>query len=505
MKILCLGNNTEDTDVKTRELAWQAEQPCHGLLSELAGSLSAQQYAQDGYYHSSVYDLEPGSLALLLEHFDQVIMLNQPKTDWSHPYAFNNTISAVKSVGLRGSFANPALANTHDTFDQLVKTNKSFCVFPFIQLYTFSDGTATCCRSSKVITKIKDFNNWQLDKNYQDIRQKMIAGELLPEHCGFCYRQENAGMLSPRQAEITEWVHRLDINSVEDLSALEQPAYYDIRPSNKCNLMCRMCNPDDSHLIAQEYKTLNMSWPGTAMMDAPKHYVGFDVVDIDTVKKLSVAGGEPSIMAEFIEFLEKCIRLGRTDFEISITTNANKFGHKFKSLLEQFSNVNFIVSLDGYDQLNHYIRYPSKWDNIVNNMRYLQDQNYLFSTHTTISIYNINSLHLIFEYMDRKFPGVIADWDFVENPLFLSPYQWPDSESAIDSLNAVIKTNCYKNAGQIFRERINNLLEHFTDRTGDSLPELQEFFSYNDQLDQSRSIQLINYVPVLDKHRHTTV
>ena len=34
MKILCLGNNTEDTDLQTKDLAKQAQLPCYGLLSE---------------------------------------------------------------------------------------------------------------------------------------------------------------------------------------------------------------------------------------------------------------------------------------------------------------------------------------------------------------------------------------------------------------------------------------------------------------------------------------
>lgn len=504
MKILCLGNNTEDTDLKTRDLAAQAGMSCHGLLSELEQPLTQSQYSQAGYYHSSVYDLAPGRLTELLSDFDQIVMLDQPKAQWSHPYAFNNTIAVIKRAGSRGRFVNPVLSKTHDLFDQLVQDNKSFCVFPFIQLYTFSDGTATCCRSSKVITKIKDFKSWDTDPNYQALRQKMIAGELLPEHCDFCYRQENAGMLSPRQAEITEWVQRLDIDSVADLVALPQPAYYDIRPSNKCNLMCRMCNPDDSHLIAKEYKTLGINWP-SGMMDAPKHYVGFDLVDLDTVKKLSVAGGEPSIMLEFYEFLEKCIANNRTDFEISITTNANRFNAKFKKLLTHFSNVNFIVSLDGYRGLNHYIRYPSNWHSIVDNMRYLQSQGLLFSTHTTISIYNVSTLHEIFEFMDREFPGVIADWDFVENPDHMSPFVFPDSAAAIESLQRVIKTRCYQNAGVIFQDRIDTLLDWFNHNDCLQTTKLWEFFQINDKLDQSRNLRLVDYVLVLDKYRDVVV
>jgi sulfatase maturation enzyme AslB (radical SAM superfamily) len=505
MKILCLGNNTEDTDIKTRELAATAGVPCYGLLSELEQPISVVDYTQSGYYHSSVYDLQPGKLKELLTEFDQVVMLDQPKDQWSHPYAFNNTIEAVKSAGQRGIFINPKLTKTHDVFDDLTKNNKSFCIFPFIHLYTFSDGMATCCRSSKVITKISEFTDWQSDPHYQELRQKMISGVLIPEHCGYCYQQEDSGIMSPRQVEMTEWAQRLDITSVDQLVNLKQPAYYDIRPSNKCNLLCRMCNPDDSHLIAKEYKTIGINYKSTHTVTVPKHYIGFDVVDLDTVEKLSVAGGEPSIMAEFLEFLQKCIELKRTDFEISITTNANKFSTRFKELLAHFSNVNFIVSIDGFQDLNHYIRYPSNWDNIIANLKYLKSQNRQVSVHTTISIYNVSSLHLIFEYLDREFPNTIADWDFVDNPSYMAPHLFPDQKLAITSLTAVTKTNCYKNAVEIFRSRIDTCLDYFVNYHKIDQKQLKEFFIHNDLLDQSRSIWLVDHVPALDKYRSNIV
>ena len=505
MKILCLGNNTEDTDTKTRELALSYGLPCHGLLSELEDVLEDYHYSQPGFYHTTVYDLEPGRLTDLLQQFDRVIMLDQPKKEWSHPYAFNNTIAAVKSAGNRGHFVDPELIKIHTMFENLVRENPSFCVFPFVQLYTFSDGTATCCRSSRVITKIKDYQDWHSDKNYQDLRQKMLDGVRVPEHCGFCYRQEAAGMMSPRQTEITEWAQRLDIQTVQDLINLKQPAYYDIRPSNRCNLQCRMCNPDDSHLIDKEYQQLGIEWTGARLMGAPKHYVGFDVVDLDTVQKLSVAGGEPSIMIEFYEFLQRCINLARTDFEISITSNANRFSDKFKSLLQHFSNVNFIISIDGIGHLNHYIRYPSHWPSIVENMQYLKAQKILFSTHTTISIYNVHALHTIFEFMDQHFPGVIADWDFVENPKHMSPFVFPDAQSVVDSLERVVETKCYKNAGKIFRDRINTLLEYFSTHAEPDPMSLKQFFEINDRLDHSRNMKLIDHVPVLDKYRNVVV
>ena len=54
--------------------------------------------------------------------------------------------------------------------------------------------------------------------------------------------------------ETKEWLSKLGISSLEDLEKIDRPYYYEIRLSNKCNLMCRSCKPEHSHLIDKEYK-----------------------------------------------------------------------------------------------------------------------------------------------------------------------------------------------------------------------------------------------------------
>ena len=97
MRILCLGNNTSDTDQRTRELA---DGVCYGLLSELDGVLPN---ILDGWYHSSLYDIEYGRLVELATEFDSVIMLDQPKNQYSHPDTFYRTVRLVQSLP-NGSF-----------------------------------------------------------------------------------------------------------------------------------------------------------------------------------------------------------------------------------------------------------------------------------------------------------------------------------------------------------------------------------------------------------------
>ena len=69
-RVLCLGNNTEDTDVKTRALAAEDRSDCHGLLSDLDGTVNVDSIRDVGYYHTSIYDIEYGKLLELSNHFD---------------------------------------------------------------------------------------------------------------------------------------------------------------------------------------------------------------------------------------------------------------------------------------------------------------------------------------------------------------------------------------------------------------------------------------------------
>ena len=60
---------------------------------------------------------------------------------------------------------------------------------------------------------------------------------------------EENGIESYRQFETKEWITKLGITAIEDLDQISQPYYYELRLSNKCNLMCRGCKPQFSHLI----------------------------------------------------------------------------------------------------------------------------------------------------------------------------------------------------------------------------------------------------------------
>jgi hypothetical protein len=501
MKILCLGNNTEDTDLNTRKISSDQNLEYHGLLSELEGKIFVAQYQKQGTYHTSIYDIEFGRLVDIGNQFDLVIMLDQSVETWSHPDAFYNTVRIMKSLAVPTQFLNQSFSSTIDYFTQFVDQNKSFCAFPFIELLVDRGNTTVCCRSSTPVVPIDQLFDYQSDIHYQTIREKMLRGERIPKHCQSCYDLEKLGVRSARQQETVEWANRLQFKTIDDFKKIQKPVYYEIRASNKCNLQCRMCGPENSHLIDREYRKIGLVERQRPL--SRKFGGGFDIVDFANLKKLYVAGGEPLIMAETYEFLNRCVQENNTDFELLINTNGTKLSGKLKKLISNFRNLQFILSIDAYESLNHYIRWPSDWNTIINNWRYLRNNGHKVIINTTVSIYNIHRLHELYQFIDQHFPGTLTHCCLVEFPRCLSPWLFPEKKLVLNSLNLVRQTSCYKN-DPLFTSSIDGYLQFFMSESKYNQSTLDEFFKFNDLLDQSRSIRLVDYDPVLDSYRRNT-
>ena len=502
IRILCIGNNTEDTDIKTKALAFNELVDCYGLLSDLDSEVTINSITKPGYYHTSVYDMEYGKLFKFAQNFNKVIILDQSNDQYSHPDAFFKTIQLAKELKqhIEVVLLNPSFESDINFFEDLVKTNKSFCIFPFIELLTNqrTDGqTTVCCRSMTPVAKLSEITNFKSDKNYKIIRDKMLDGTLVPEHCDSCYKLEDQNMLSAREQETVEWANRLNLSSLSDLDTIEYPAYYEIRPSNICNLQCRSCGPDSSHLIGKEYKKINL-----IKELPPKERSNFDIINFTNLKKLYVAGGEPTAMPEFYDFLDRCINEKKT-FDFTVNTNATKINNRFKKQLKLLPHLQFIISIDGVEDLNHYIRWPSNWDTIVENIKYLVSNNHTVSINTTVSIYNVTRLYELFKCLDDEFPGILVHAQLaVSKNDMLSALNFPDSDLALAKLSSIQQLNCYNN-DRLLKSFIDGAISHYRSNPTFDQEKLKLFFEFNDKLDKSRNIKLIDYVPELEQFRKT--
>jgi molybdenum cofactor biosynthesis enzyme MoaA len=365
--------------------------------------------------------------------------------------------------------------------------NNSFCVMPFVHLHINEDDQVKPCCYGNPIKQYSDAFDYVNDPELNSIRSKMLAGEAV-SHCENCYNVERAGGESYRIRNNKEWENTTSPRLV----------YYDIRNDNTCNLLCRMCHPGASSQIDKEYKEIGWQWHIN-----PRKYKLTEVVDITTIEKLFVAGGEPTLMPEFTDFLEQAIAQGRTDIALRISTNATNINKKIARLLAHFNDIEFTVSIDGYDQINRYIRWPSDWKSITTNVHRLFEITRNVSFNVTVSMWNISNLSKLIFFLESTYPP--PPTIFLNEAMAIpygdaTPFNYPDKEDALADLIKMKDSVSYQQ-----EEFFKNKLDYFISKLDSAIVDidkLEKFFNYNDRLDESRHVKLNDYIPELEQCRN---
>ena len=497
-KILCLGTNSSITDTETYKLAESDQTINHGLITD-----SNFIPTEFGYYHTTIVDLSIGSIIKLAEKFNKIILLDQPIEEWEHPTVLETTykiIIKLDQLGYPVEYKNNENIKKSDYWHNLVQENKSFCIHPWTLQIEENGQVVLCPRSSVKISdkKLSDIN-WQTDADYQIIRQNMLEGKPLPDYCSYCYNYENKGIESYRQFETKEWTTRLHLTSIDDLKNITHPYFYDVRLSNKCNLMCRSCKPEHSHLIDKEFKKFNITYPGVQSFK----YSKLDHVNIDTLTpktRVYLTGGDPTVISEVYTWMEKCIKHNKIDFDFTLGTNGQKISKRFLNLTDHFTNLNFSISLDGYGKVNDYWRWGSDFNTVVKNMHLLESHGHNISILCVPGIYNVTNLHLLLEFLDREFPSTTIYMQ-LNHLKFQTAFNHPNAKLVVESMGRCKQTSVYYSNGKSCKTTIDSLYDYYSNNPTCDLKSLKEFFEYNDKLDQARNVRLADYIPELEACR----
>lgn len=494
-KILCIGNETEDTDHQVSQLSKNQQTVNHGLVTD-----ESFVPAQDGYYHTTVSDVPPGGIACLATKFDQIIMLDQPKESYPHWKSFVGTFRLMydleqtgHAVVYKDNKCNKDISYWHNK----LRENKSICFYPFLGLIDNLGSNGVCPKNIDNFTKVANIKDWQTNDKYNAIREKMLSGEMVTEWCQVCYNEEGHGQESTRQFETLEWTSRLNFKSINDFDKVTTPVYYEIRPSNKCNVMCRTCDNARSHLIEKEWKAIKIP-----LMSYEPANITYNQIDFDKVERIYIGGGEPTVMSELYNFLSQCIADGHTDFELAIGTNGMKFSDKIMRLFSKFSDVCFSVSFDGYKKVGDYVRWGIDFDTVTKNTHMVLDQGHKVGLQTVFSMYNLTRIHEIFEFYDREFPNsslLVQNAGFADD--IMTPYNHPCREMVIDSMQRCTQTQIYYSNGRSCKTQVDATMNWYTNEYHLDVDKLKKFYEFNDKLDQSRGSRLVDYIPELAQAR----
>lgn len=406
------------------------------------------------------------------------------------------------------------------------KISDTFCVLPWIHVYADPGGyTSPCCISKDSelrkempyrfgVDKISDVWNSEFMRR---VRLQMINGERVPS-CQYCYNDESFGMRSKRMIETTfrspenidDMVHYSKNNNGESNT---YPTYFDLRFGNLCNLRCRMCSSYNSSQIQKEQITLKSIpeyYPfNTTAPDSINEWFltnkFWDDIEnyIEHIDHIYFTGGEPTLIEQQYEFLNKIIERGyHRNMLLRYNINATNIQSRFLDLINQFKQVDIACSIDGVGEVNNYIRNPSKWEQIETNMkRLITHTESNVSVDITHTLQALNILHLsdtqqwLNELNTLSDKNILMDLNVLYSPThlaitILTQNQKNEALSILDNLD---KTFIMDHESKIIA--IKNKLHD--NEPSDILELRKKFKQHMNILDKSRNENLLDVLPEL--------
>jgi sulfatase maturation enzyme AslB (radical SAM superfamily) len=247
-------------------------------------------------------------------------------------------------------------------------------------------------------------DDWNEARNapiLKEVRASMLKGEWHPE-CERCRQEEVNGIRSRREYEHDDWSKwfgdYIDYDKAASITTedgtmevdKQEINFVDIRYGNFCNLKCRMCGPTDSH---QWYDDFVQLYNQTGYKDTHEriqlvknakgrwhtdqydwfqnnnmYWHNFEKYAVNA-HKLYIVGGEPLIIDEHTESLERIVASGNApNMRLEYNTNLTMVPDKLITLWEHFKEVRIGVSIDGIDDVFNYQRTPANFDSVYKNM-----------------------------------------------------------------------------------------------------------------------------------------
>ena len=265
------------------------------------------------------------------------------------------------------------------------KVSKTFCVLPFMHAAVNpGGGFRVCCNSNPANNKVlkddgsgkayrifkDDINEMWNSKWMQDIRQEFIDGKR-PETCQRCFREEDAGVRSPRIGYNEKWLK--DNVKIEKEIPLDV-RYVDLRLGNLCNLKCRMCNPWSSSMWVKDWNKVVPGQTGLTpnepltkeqfdYMEVMKEWpdrkqTGVNFVEIaQTIEEIYLTGGEPTLATSQYALFDYCIEKGiAKKIKLKYNTNLTNIPQKMVDYWKHFKGVQLNTSIDATGARDRYIR-----------------------------------------------------------------------------------------------------------------------------------------------------
>ena len=192
------------------------------------------------------------------------------------------------------------------------------------------------------------------------------------------------------------------------------------------------------------------------------------------------------------------------------TTNLTVIKDELFDIWSEFRHIYLGVSIDGYDEVDDYIRYPSKWDKIEQNIKKVAKWKKKLSMdlqiHATFQVLNVLNYDKLLEWVYS-----LGNYGFWRIPFanWVTYPNWYDcrilptrlKNLAIERISNFIdsKKDTDWTVGEeqwlgILKSNLVTLKEELDDREA-----IYKFQSYTKKLDINRKQHIVNYIPELEE------
>ena len=295
-------------------------------------------------------------------------------------------------------------------------SNKFKCSMVYYGLSVNQDGSLDpCCQYTRDNTMpIVQYSNFEYFQNHvrepinQDAqKEQQHAG------CQKCWSEESAGWTTLRQFA-NRWYPLIPDQGFYQRTAQgymdwNPIKHVELRLGNFCNLKCMMCTPGSSSSVQVERITNSNAFAqiglyplnvkSVAYWEDPAFLTFCEQRLFKDVERINITGGEPFIIPEVLKMLDRLV--AREQYcTVCFDTNLTQVSDRLIEKLSQFSRLEIIVSLEGIGVKNDYVRYPSRWHVIEQNIARIRERvpQALISVNHTLQHTSVYALPELAEY-----------------------------------------------------------------------------------------------------------
>lgn len=296
---------------------------------------------------------------------------------------------------------------------------------------------------------------------WENTRDELAKGNKI-KNCESCWAVEDANSQSKRI-----WINNIskptDPVRIEDL---------EIGLDYTCNMMCRICKPSQSSkwnqskaaqvLYSRRPEIYRKVSNGKDYQDKFKTLL--ENSNLKNIRRVRLAGGEPFYSKNFEWFIDRlATETDLSALEFAVNTNGSLIPKD--STLEkilQMKKVSIDFSIDAIGDLANCIRWGVKWETVQENIfKWIElaktHKNIKLSTHSTISILNVNKIQELIDFCDTN--NIRFGFSTLKDPDYLDFRQLPldvrkqwtvkstsADQFAIDDINkSILSENLVKN------------------------------------------------------------